>query len=81
MNASGVRSILPAAGIKFLRKFKIGLVILSKTGAIGVYGLIQLNTACISTAYRNIAMLMLIIPRNAIENIFSQMPLPTINNG
>ena len=81
MKTSGVKSILPAAGINFLRKFKIGLVILFKTGAIGVYGLIQLNTACINTAYKKIAMLMLIMPRKAIVNTFIQMPLPTINNG
>ena len=78
---SGFKSILPAAGINFLRKFNIGLVILFKMGAIGVYGLIQLNTACISTEYKKIAMLMLRMPRNAIAHTFSHMLLPTKNNG
>lgn len=81
MNISGFRSTFPAGGINLRKKPKIGCVKLFNNGAIGVFGLIQLSTACINTAYRKIVILMLTTPISAIASIVSQTLAPTINNG
>ncbi len=81
MKMSGLKSILPAIGMYFLKKLNIGYVRLFKIGATGEYGFIQLKMACISTEYIKMVMLMLTTPINATASIANQMLLPAIHNG
>ena len=73
MNTSGLKSILPAVGMNFLRNRNIGFVKLFNSGAMGVYGFTQLKIACINMAYMNIVMLILITPINATAAIANQI--------
>ena len=81
MNTRGLKSKFPAGGMYFLNNLSTGVVRLFKIGAAGVCGFIQLKTACISTAYKKIEMLMLTMPKSARPSKTSQTVFPATNIG
>lgn len=81
INTSGLKSKAPAGGMYFLNIRSTGFVRLYRIGAAGVCGLIQLNTACISTAYKKIEILRLRMSINARPSMTTQTMLPATNTG
>ena len=78
---SGLISMCPMGRINKRILVSMGAVSESNNGANGVWGLIQLNTACIKTAYKKMVRLMFITPTMAKPRSLGQIWLPATIKG